>query len=956
MDRLIASGRTPAPIRTHLELAAHPLDDTSTQRFDAAFAPTTTLAHLIPAGARVTATVDGAEVPPEAWAMTTVSGRSVRIAAVAEGDLLRTALQVAVVAASLAVGSPWLAAAILVVGSLAINALFPPPTPDFGGSGADPLFSLNGSSSRARLYETLPLVLGRHRVVADLAARIRTYFDGDDQWLEGVWHFGLGAALHVDETTLAFGELAFSGLEDVTYKVAAKPTLVAGNVDTVAGATLTTTAVARQASTGSVRVEIDLTGRLFRIDKKGKTVAHTVPVEVTIGTMTHTLNVTHDSQSPLRRTYGWDLDPPAAPAVSVRRTSEASSSDRVYDDVSLAAVRSIQPDTGTYTGQTRIGVRVRASGQLQGSLPPLVAMCSQRVPTWDEDENAWTDDVRDSSNPAAILRWYARGVTVSDQLVAGIGMGAAEIDDAELGRWYVFCDDKGLGCNAVLTGGATHDDTLRMITQCGRARVVWTGGLLSVSWEDPDALTQAIISPANIVAGSVQLRYTTTPPDEVVLRFVDPALDWAMNSVRRRRPGATSVARSITVTGRGITSAAQAAREATRLLASQTALARQIGWRMGRDGVLLEPGQIVSVSHSLIDGGETGRVAQIVSPTRLVLDADGAAVGDTLLVMRPDGTMTQAEITAVDDRAVTLGAALTVASDTDVAADTLWRRYSATAPQALAWILAVTPAQDDEWNITATEITPAYRAALASADVAVYTRPPPPVQTPVVVDVTFATLRLGGRRQLSLSAMVTTSGVWSGAVVLAGESADYADAIPVARLGPGEQIATWNWADRGEATAYVEIRPLGGSRWRGSYTPTADVIAPPTALALNVASDRTRELTWTDPEDDNLRGIVLRYGAVADPVVWANLLPMGGPYAGGRVETALPPSGTWTVAARAVSDSGAQSSVASVTVVVGEQPATYDDADVRTLIQGLRNDLSALQAAFTGHTHPHDHD
>ena len=707
MDRLIASGRTRAPIRTHLELAAHPLDDTSTQRFDAAFAPTTTLGHLIPAGARVTATVDGAEVPPEAWAMTTVSGRSVRIAAVAEGDLLRTALQVAVVAASLAVGSPWLAAAILVVGSLAINALFPPPTPDFGGSGADPLFSLNGSSSRARLYETLPLVLGRHRVVADLAARIRTYFDGDDQWLEGVWHFGLGAALHVDETTLAFGELAFSGLEDITYELAAKPTLVAGNVDTVAGATLTTTAVARQASTGSVRVEIDLTGRLFSIDKKGKTVAHTVPVEVTIGTMTHTLNVTHDSQSPLRRTYGWDLDPPAAPAVSVRRTSEASSSERVYDDVSLAAVRSIQPDTGTYTGQTRIGVRVRASGQLQGSLPPLVAMCSQRVPTWDEDENAWTDDVRDSSNPAAILRWYARGVTVSDQLVAGIGMGAAEIDDAELGRWYVFCDDKGLGCNAVLTGGATHDDTLRMITQCGRARVVWTGGLLSVSWEDPDALTKAIISPANIVAGSMQLRYTTTPPDEVVLRFVDPALDWAMNSVRRRRPGATSVARSITVTGRGITSAAQAAREATRLLASQTALARQIGWRMGRDGLLLEPGEVVSVSHSLIDGGgDRPRRADRQS------DAPGAGRG-----RRGRGRYAAGDAPGrYDDSSRNHGRGrpgrdawrrLDCPLPTQTSLRTpCGRRYSATAPQTLAWILAVTPAQDDEWNITATEITP----------------------------------------------------------------------------------------------------------------------------------------------------------------------------------------------------------------------------------------------------------
>ena len=134
---------------THVELAHHPLDDARTDRFEVAFAPTTTLAHLVADGARVRAIVDGEDVPPEDWTVTVVSGRAVRLEATAERDLLRTGLQIAVVAAALYVGGP-AGAAIAIGGNLAVNALFPPPIPDLGGAGADQVYSLNAASSRPR--------------------------------------------------------------------------------------------------------------------------------------------------------------------------------------------------------------------------------------------------------------------------------------------------------------------------------------------------------------------------------------------------------------------------------------------------------------------------------------------------------------------------------------------------------------------------------------------------------------------------------------------------------------------------------------------------------------------------------------------------------------------------------------------------------------------------------------
>lgn len=926
---------------TRFELVHNPLDDSRTDAFECRVTPSTRVADLVPPGSRVIVTVDGDEVPESDWPWTPVAGRSVRVQATCEGGVLRTTLQIAILGAALFIGGlP--GAAIAIAGNLALNALIPPPTPDFGGGGVDPVYSLNAASSRARLYETLPLVIGKHRVVADLSSSVRTFFQDDEQYLEGIWHFGLGSGLKVDEATLQFGDIAFSDLEDVEYEIAEKPGLVGGNVDTVAGAELSTAAVTRQASPNTTRVEIDLTGQLFEISKKGKTVAHSVTVEVTIGDATHTVKLTHDSQSPLRRTYGWDIadgaapageEPKPGPAVSVRRTKEPSTSDRVYDTITWAAMRSIQPDTGTYTGQTRIAVRVRASGQLQGTLPPLVAECTQRIAG------------AGHSNPAAILQWYALGVRVDGKLVAGIGMEADELDAAALGRWSGFCAGLGLECNAVLSGGATHDETLRMITSCGRARLTFADGKMSVMWEDPDAPATMVVTPGNIVQGSFVVHHSTEAADEVVLRFVDPDLDWALNSVRRGKAGP----RSITVLGRGITNARQAAREATRLLAAESALTPRMTWGMGREGGLAQPGAVALVTHDLIGGGETGRLRSIADGTHVELDAVGAKVGDTLVVVSPDGTVSQREITAVDGRRVTLDGAAVDALDNPE--DTIWRLYSAGGTARRAWIKSV-ELTDDQWTVTAVQIQPAYAAALKSDGGDVYTRPEPGSGAPEIVNVTFTSPRLGLRRVLHIAAVITTSGDWRGATVLVSTNADYSDAAHVATLSPAEQRAEWAWGDRGEVTAYVEIRPVGGEKWRGSFSPGDDVIAAPTDLALQTLPDRTRVITWSDPEDDNLRGILLRYGVVgteAMPTAWEDLTAIGGPYTGERLETALPPKGTWAVEARSVSEGGFESGSTRIKVAVGEPPEqppdAFDDTSLRGLITALDRRVKALEDA-----------
>ncbi|MDE0389877.1 MAG: hypothetical protein OXI75_14355, partial [Rhodospirillales bacterium] len=395
------------------------------------------------AGAPIIAAVDGRPVPRAAWAETRLrDGQIVTLRAVAgdggDKNPLRILLQLAVIVASVFVpplitssllGQAAIGAAISIVGGLIINAIAPLPGPDTAQAAqAEPVYSLTGGANRARPYQPLLLVLGEHRVFPDLGAAEYTEIVGDDQFLHQIFHFGLGS---LDVAELSIGDTPLDAFEEVRTEFGdaqGRVALVAGNVDTEAGAALEDIAFVERTTAGETRrLGIDLAGRLFRVDDDGEIRANSIDIEIewepadgSGPVERRTVTLTHESQRPLRRTLSYDTARPGAWTVRVRRTTAPDASDRVYDEIAWAALRAYQSDTADYEGQTRLGLRIRASGQLFGRLDRLSAIVRQKVPTWDSAR--WTGPMP-SSNPAYLFRWYARGVRIGGRLAAGVGGG-----------------------------------------------------------------------------------------------------------------------------------------------------------------------------------------------------------------------------------------------------------------------------------------------------------------------------------------------------------------------------------------------------------------------------------------------------------------------------------------------------------------------------------------------------
>lgn len=802
--------------------------------------------------------------------------------------------------------------AIQLGGNLVINALAPmPETPFDEGAPVDSRrqFSLGAGNNRSRPQAPMLVVLGRHRVFPDIvSAGYREFISAmpaadvgvantqrtqppgmsDEQWedlqselpqlpettaadgettqvLSQIFDFGLG---DLAVTDVRIGQTPVGEFGDaVTQQWSAADgtiDLVDGNVDTAAGAPLLDRGwVVRVSPADTVRLELDFTARLFGVDGS-RIVSRSVDVDVEFWPSSdvtlvraHTLTLTHATTNVHRVTVPYRVSADTW-HVRVRRTTLPipASDQRTdgYDDVVWTTLRSHQRDTTSYRGRTRLAVRARASSQLSGRMDRLSGVVQQRVPVWDPESGEWA--VAPTSNPAWLFRWLAVGVRVAGELVAGAGLGAAQIDDGALQSWGAWCDRMNLACNWVLDRQMTIADALRTIAACGRGAPTWASGRLGVVWDAPAAPT-AMVTPGNVVAGTLEIDWDSEPvAEEIAGRHIDADADWQIVEVRRAVPGGAPADRVATIDLPGVTAGAQAAQLVNLQAARQRYHRRRVRWEMGPEGRALVRGRVVSASHALLDGGVTGRVVGIganvtldraISVPRDVTDtaADWPGADEPWMAFRlPDGAVHATAIRALpgagDVDAVMLVTPLpaVVGDERDI----LWRYYFADRQPRELRIVSMRPLADGNVELTAIDEVAAYHAAATSdltIDLPPLARHPPRVDR---IAVTETLVEVAGGVAVELTANLSVSGAWAGGRMFASVGTDREQVV--AHLATDETSASWIVP----ATGSVAIRaePTGdgiGASVTHEIAGVPTVPAAPTGLVVE-AVDGGYRATW----------------------------------------------------------------------------------------------------------------
>lgn len=619
---------------------------------------------------------------------------------------------------------------------LVVNALFAPPRPNISqaqqaDSGAvSPTYSLSGGGNRGRPWEPLPVICGTHRVFLDLGARPFTEFQGHEQYLYQVFNAGYNTVALSDFKIGATGIAEFQGVETEISGTDGVLDLFPGNVDTIAGAdvsTYTGVPIIRTTSPNCTAFALDFTGQCYQVNSNGQVVQQNQTYEIQYRAVGSPTWIDIDDPDPVirnasrdtvRRTFRQTVAE-GQYEVSVLKTTPDDTGINIVYSISWSALRSYQPDTGDYTGQQRMALKIRASGQLSGQVEQFSAIARAQCPVW--NGAAWVDG--ETSNPAWWFRAIALGRYVTldgvSRRVWGAGLAAARVDDDSLKAWGAWCDLKALTFNAVFDRAMSAHDMLQAIATAGRASMSWASGKLGVVYDIADQPVTAVFGMSNIEAGSFSISYQTEQlADEVVVSFINPDLDWSRDSVRCLVPGTITPTRTRSIELFGCTSLDMAGRAGNLYAAQNAYRTRQYKWRSDFEAMTVARGDVVALSHDLTTYDYSGRLIEGSTASVLVLEraVPLQPSGAWIIIIKPDQSFaTYAVAPATGTSAtVTLASALPFnpAADPDHPVYDYKFLYGATAtPGRLVKIADIRPVDESTVELTAIDELEVFYAA-----------------------------------------------------------------------------------------------------------------------------------------------------------------------------------------------------------------------------------------------------
>jgi hypothetical protein len=508
------------------------------------------------------------------------AGVAVVIRIVPGKDALKSVLSIVVSIAAIALGQFWLGpmiasgldltgkaalfanaaatAGLQIVGSLLINALFPPPgQPDK----EKPTYAIAGWQNQLAPDAPVPAVLGYHRFAPPFAARSWTEVVGDVLYLRCLFNFGYGP---VEISDVKIGDTPIDNYDELEIDwrygqaddepVTLYPSQVIEHQhnaellrdlprddygEIIKGEPAEDQPVSRftAADAAEAAVIIAFPGGLAKFDKNGKQKAATVDIRIRarqVGAATWadvtTMSIRASRTEAVYRAYRWVLPSRGRYEVELTRMTAESTKASTQDRCSWLALQSFRPEYPIAFGKplALAAVRVKATHQLNGQLDSFNAVVKRVCKDWDAGTETWIE--RATQNPASLFRWILQGPANP------FPAADAEVDLAWLADWHEFCAAKGLAYNRIHDFAGSIADQLAAVAAAGRASprhdgTKW-GGVI-------DRPTDIVVDHVNS-RNSRQFKLTRTyfePPHAMRVSFLDEENDFQSAERVVRWPG-----------------------------------------------------------------------------------------------------------------------------------------------------------------------------------------------------------------------------------------------------------------------------------------------------------------------------------------------------------------------------------------------------------------------------------
>lgn len=850
-----------------------------------------------------TVMISGAQVPRRMWAKTfpkhgmliacraSVGKQVIAIIAIAvltffSGGMaagLYGAMGGTFVAAGAATSIAVIQAGIVIAGTMLINKVLAPKVPKMSGpEAARAVYSLSGQRNRARPFEPLPTLWGEMRVTPDLASNPYSWFEGDDQYLSTILLGGINVHSAAD---LSVGDTPITNYTDVSQfynGFSGMPSVdvpLYSNADTITGAELENDGdwVVRTSSADTIALQFDLEGQLYDLSGTGKAKVNSVPLFIEtrlVGTtswqpaLSETL--TNATTDVLRRTF-------TVSVVQGQHEARMRLGAPTWDDgegkdackIGWNVLRSIQPDLTDYRAWGRIGIKIKATGQLSGSLDTLRATYRARpMDLWNGTQ--WvtaTTRANGLSNPGAILLQTMRGIYTNGVLQFGYGMDDAQIDIEGLKAFMLHCTARGYTYDKWITSEVSLGQFCQEVALAGMGEFSWTDGSrpTAVFVSDGQPLS-GVVNMANMMQASFEVAYNlSNAADGIEYQFLDRERNWETTTLRVAAPGVTTMLNPARITGDGVTSEAHAAVMARYHLAQSLYQYKTIGYSADIEHLDYRRLSILSVSHDLTQWGFGGRLvsAQIVGGrVRIDVGEDLPALTTPHVGLRLPGQrdyrVWPVDVLAVPGRILTLqgawpaGLPLPGATSDDPAHDTLWCYDFKATPGYRVRVVSMEPESDlkgakvscvpegpEFWNyvLNGTYEPAGNQSSLVTA---------PPIASNL--RISRSRVQVGNGWEHELSAVWDVSGNYDHAQVWAAPAGQ-----PLLLVESNVYGTRHAWRVPADQTWSVEIRPFDGLGRMGVvasqiFTDPSVVVGAVVGLAAFVETNGI-VLRWNAPQE-----------------------------------------------------------------------------------------------------------
>ncbi|WP_198283600.1 host specificity factor TipJ family phage tail protein, partial [Stenotrophomonas sp. SKA14] len=893
-------------------------------------------------------------------------------------------------------------AGVYLAGSLLINKVLQPKQPS-AAAPAESTFALSAPRNRPRPYEPLGLLFGSVRIAPDVASLPYTNYEGDQQFVSLLLTPGINVA-RVEE--LYNGDALLSSFEGVQvwyHGFSGMPDQdipIYSNVAVVDGGRLLDTSsdpknrpgqwVQRTGGERTIRLVVGVEFQIWDVTSKGKEKDNREQLQVqyrAVGTGNWlsfgNYSVSGRTQKTQKRSYTLDV-PEGQYDVRVRVAGQNTDGSGAQANFTWTTLTSVRREPSGYPGISRIGIRMRASGQLNGAPDEIRCVAhSAPIPVWKGDAIGWVTE--SSNNPGAQILAYARGFTdPTGKRIAGMGLPDRQIDVEALKAFTLHCAANDLTYDHWLTEVRSHQGVLDAIALAGFGQIAWPRGRLAVVWAADEQPLSGVVNMATIKKGQFQVDYTlASAADGIEYSYLDRTT-WEAKTLRVPAPGVTTMLNPAQVSGEGVTSEAHAALLARWHLAQSLYQYKAITYSTDIEHMSYGRMSVLALQHDLTQWGFGGQVLSAsMGPGRAVtlqldVPVPAPAQGSAYIGLRIPGERVYRVLRVVpftgDSDQLKLAdpwptdAELPGNGNANPAWDTIWIYDFKQTPGYRVRVVGVRPESDLKG--AAVDVVPETQEFWHYVKTGEYIPPGngSQLQTrPVASNLKMTERQVvqGDTVYSELQASFDISGPVGDIVVLSdldGNAALEEVARTVTRSA--------SWRIPAAGTYPVTVRPYSPDGLAGVAvsliynTIGADV--PPVLVDLfdvEELSGGVRRYTWGFLSDTiqsaDFVGVEIRYmpGLIASPA-WDQMTPLGDTgYHAAAFEAVLPSSGEWTFACRSRNTSGALSTgmrvlSRSLGNNLGEQlQETWEEAERanqrvgQEIIDRLAGDLAAINEA-----------